>query len=142
MTIRKKLFWTNTFMVLLAMLVLLGIGGSMMFYAAAVFVLIKRLVRCGSKESPFVRIIGKYSYSILLIHWGVLHYAVKQVLHVNVLSGGIVGGCLLAVLLTFALSFVGAVILDQTIIRFLTFAVSKLIDVLRTCFSQKSHIVS
>ena len=29
MTIRKKLFWTNTFMVLLAMLVLLGIGGSM-----------------------------------------------------------------------------------------------------------------
>ena len=95
-----------------------------------------------SKESPFVRIIGKYSYSILLIHWGVLHYAVKQVLHVNVLSGGIVGGCLLAVLLTFALSFVGAVILDQTIIRFLTFAVSKLIDVLRTCFSQKSHIVS
>ena len=57
-------------------------------------------------------------------------------------AGGIVGGCLLAVLLTFALSFVGAVILDQTIIRFLTFAVSKLIDVLRTCFSQKSHIVS
>ena len=115
---------------------------TMMFYATAVFVLIKRLVPCGSKESPFVRIIGKYSYSILLIHWGVLHYAVKQVLHVNVLSGGIVGGCLLAVLLTFALSFVGAVILDQTIIRFLTFAVSKLIDVLRTCFSQKSHIVS
>ena len=114
----------------------------MMFYAAAVFVLTKRLVPCDSKESPFVRIIGKYSYSILLIHWGVLHYAVKQVLHVNVLSGGIVGGCLLAVLLTFALSFVGAVILDQTIIRFLTFAVSKLIDVLRTCFSQKSHIVS
>ena len=30
MTIRKKLFWTNTFMVLLAMLVLLGIGGSML----------------------------------------------------------------------------------------------------------------
>ena len=115
---------------------------TMMFYATAVFVLIKRLVPCGSKESPFVRIIGKYSYSILLIHWGVLHYAVKQVLHVNVLSGGIVGGCLLAVLLTFALSFVGAVILDQTIIRFLTFAVSKLIEVLRTCFSQKSHIVS
>ena len=48
---------------------------TMMFYAAAVFVLIKRLVPCGSKESPFVRIIGKYSYSILLIHWGVLHYA-------------------------------------------------------------------
>ena len=81
---------------------------TMMFYATAVFVLIKRLVPCGSKESPFVRIIGKYSYSILLIHWGVLHYAVKQVLHVNVLSGGIVGGCLLAVLLTFALSFVGS----------------------------------
>lgn len=63
---------------------------TMMFYATAVFVLIKRLVPCGNKESPFVRIIGKYSYSILLIHWGVLHYAVKQVLHVNVLSGGIV----------------------------------------------------
>lgn len=31
--------------------------------------------------------ISRYSYSILLIHWGVLHFVVKQKLHVNVLGG-------------------------------------------------------
>lgn len=62
------------------------------------------------------RMICKYSFSIMLIHWGVLHVAVKQLLHVDVLSGGIIGGCLLAILLTLVISLAGAVIIDNTLV--------------------------
>ena len=113
-----------------------------MFYAAAVFVLHKAAGALRQQREPlYCASSGKYSYSILLIHWGVLHYAVKQVLHVNVLSGGIVGGCLLAIT-----SHVCSVVCRSRHFGsdhhpFLTFAVSKLIDVLRTCFPKISYSI-
>lgn len=94
---------------------------TMMLFAGAIFLVVKRMAEERTGESLFTRLICKYSFSILLIHWGVLHFAVKQVLHVNVLSGGIVGGCLLMMVLTLILSLCGAVIIDNTIVRFLHF---------------------
>lgn len=90
----------------------------MTFFCAAVFLLVKnRNYRDG--KYLFVRLVCRYSYSILLLHWGVLHFVVKQVLHVNVLSGGIVGGCILMALLTFLISLAGAIILDNTLIAWI-----------------------
>lgn len=89
---------------------------TMMLFAAAQFVLVKRIAAGGERTPAFVRMIGKYSYSILLIHWGVLHFGVKQVLHVDVMMGGVWGGCILMAVLTFIGSFAGAVILDYTLI--------------------------
>ena len=63
--------------------------------------------------------ISRYSYSILLIHWGVLHFVVKQKLHVNVLGGGIVGGCIVMMVLTLFISAIGAMILDNTLLKWL-----------------------
>ena len=90
---------------------------TMMLFSAAIFLLIKRL--SGNTEAPVIIFLGKYSYSILLIHWGVLHFVVKQLLHVNVLSGGILGGCMLMMILTLIISAVGAFLLDNTLIKWL-----------------------
>lgn len=99
---------------------------TMMFFAASIFLLVKKAYGTNRNPHPyqkggtgkrlFLRLISKYSYSILLIHWGVLHFAVKQILHVDVLSGGIIGGCILMGVLTLFLSAAGAVILDNTLI--------------------------
>ena len=45
-----------------------------------------------------------------------LHYVVKQLLGVNVLGGGIVGGCLLAALLTLVISLAAAIVIDHTLV--------------------------
>lgn len=89
---------------------------TMMLFSSAIFLLVKRAAANRNHESWFTRIVSRYSFSVLLIHWGVLHFAVKQVLHVNVLSGGILGGCLLMIVLTFILSLVGAILLEHTLI--------------------------
>ena len=92
---------------------------TMMLFAAAIFLLVKRKTLLQEKEKLLTRLICRYSFSILLIHWGILHFVVKQVLQVDVLSGGIWGGCLLMMVLTLVLSIVGAVVVDHTLIRFL-----------------------
>lgn len=92
---------------------------TMIFFTASIFLRIKRLFARTAVEPALIRIIGKYSYSILLIHWGVLHFVVKQKLHVDVLSGGIWGGCILMMVLTLLISMVGAMVLDHTILKWL-----------------------
>lgn len=109
---------------------------TMMLYASAIFLGVKRLLGNRKEESRLLCLVSRYSYSILLIHWGVLHFVVKQILHVNVLSGGIIGGCLLMILLTFVLSLIGAMILDHTIIWLVQFLLQKLF----TFFSIKTRI--
>ena len=105
---------------------------TMLFIASALFLGTKRAT-AGSDVTPYVvRLVGKYSYSILLIHWGVLHFVVKDVLGVDVLGGGIVGGCLLMIVLTFAISLAGAVVIDNTLIRL----IQKLLDWIGRLFAQ------
>lgn len=105
---------------------------TMMLFSSAIFLLVKRAAAKRRQESRFTRLLGKYSFSILLIHWGVLHFGVKQLLHVDVLSGGIVGGCLLMIVLTLFLSLIGAMILEHTLILLVQTALKKLVD----CFSK------
>lgn len=99
---------------------------TMILAAGAIVVLVKRLVNNEHRESLFTRLIGKYSFSILMIHWGILHVAVKKILHVDVTSGGIVGGCLLMIVLTILLSAVGAVLVDNTIVRMVRWLLDKM----------------
>lgn len=91
---------------------------SMLLLSAAIFLLVKRLAKEWN-TSAVVAFLGKYSYSILLIHWGVLHFVVKQLLHVNVLSGGIWGGCLLMMALTLVISAAGAFVVDKVFLQWL-----------------------
>ena len=77
---------------------------TMMCFTAAIFLLVKRLASQKTKSSFFVQWISRYSYSIL---------------HVNVLGGGIVGGCIVMMVLTLFISAIGAMILDNTLLKWL-----------------------
>lgn len=112
---------------------------TMILFSSALFLIVKRGVAEQRTESRFIRIIGKYSFSILLIHWGVLHFVVKQLLHVNVLSGGVIGGCLLMAFLTFVFSLVGAVIIDSTLIALLLFIFRKIYGAAQYFFRKEKY---
>lgn len=95
----------------------------MMFSATALFLCIRRISQkypSGSNrlaECYPMRILRKYSFSILLVHWGVLHVFVKQLLGIDVLSGGIWGGCLLMIGLTLLFSLCFSIVIDKTLVR-------------------------
>lgn len=90
---------------------------TMMLFSGMIFLLVKRLSSGRKREPLFTRMVSRYSFSILLIHWGVLHFVVKQLLGVNVLGGGIIGGCILMAGLTFVISLAGAVCVDNLLIQ-------------------------
>lgn len=89
---------------------------TMMLFAALIFIIVKRLAADKNTETGCLKLLANYSFSVMLIHWGILHYVVKQLLHVDVLSGGIIGGCMLMIVLTCIFSLVGAMIVDQILI--------------------------
>lgn len=95
----------------------------MVFYTMAVFLLVKQIYRSTDTETVFTKLISRYSFGILLIHWGVLHYVVKQILHVSPVQFGVIGGSLLMIVLTLLFSLIGAVILDKTIISWVEHAI-------------------
>lgn len=89
---------------------------TMMLFASALFLGAKRLAERRVTKGILLQLVSRYSFSVLLIHWAVLHVAVKDILGVNVMSGGIVGGCLLAIVLTFVISLIGGIALDAVLI--------------------------
>ena len=62
-------------------------------------------------------LISRYSFSILLIHWAALHVIVKDFLHINVMSGGVVWGCLVMIVLTLLFSLVGGMIIELVLVQ-------------------------
>lgn len=110
---------------------------TMMLYASALFLLVKKYLPFQTesmKESLLVRLISKYSFSILLMHWGVLHFVVKQVLSVDVLSLGVVGGCFLMIILTLLISTAGAIIVDNSLVWLVHMISSRIGTILRHVF--------
>lgn len=89
---------------------------TMLLFGAALYLGTKRLAEHWVTKNRMLDLISRYSFSILLVHWAVLHVAVKDILHINVMSGGIVGGCLLASTVTLFLSLAGGCFLDFVLI--------------------------
>ena len=55
----------------------------MVFYTMAIFLFVRQIYVKAETEHFFTKLISRYSFGILLIHWGVLHYLVKQIFHVS-----------------------------------------------------------
>ena len=89
----------------------------MVFYTMAVFLFVRQIYVKAETEHFFTKLISRYSFGILLIHWGVLHYLVKQIFHVSPTDFGVIGGSLLMIVLTLFFSLIGAMVLDRTLIH-------------------------
>lgn len=94
--------------------VLYGKAPSMLFMAGGIFAWFAQ--REGRLKAPgaAIRVIGKHGFSILLIHWYVLHYVVEEGIGLSASSFGMLGGTALTMAATLALSLMAALAIDLT----------------------------
>lgn len=69
-----------------------------------------------NKENRMVRLLSKYSYSIILIHWYALFVVVQGKLHITALRFGCAGGIAATVALTLIVCLLMALIFDNTVV--------------------------
>ncbi len=90
---------------------------TMILTSSGIFLLFLKLKKQFAGHSNLaVRLLSKYSYSIILIHWYALFVVVQGKLHVNALRFGCIGGIAVTVLLTLAVCLVMAVVFDNTVV--------------------------
>ena len=87
---------------------------TMLFMSGAIFSWFTGMEEKLKKPGPTVRIISKYGFSILLIHWYILHHTAEEHLGLYASSWGILGGTAVTVAVTLVLSFLFAFVFDQT----------------------------
>ncbi len=69
-----------------------------------------------SRSNALVRLLAKYSYSMILIHWYALFVVVQGKLHITALRFGCIGGIAASVLATIAVCLAIAVVFDNTVV--------------------------
>ncbi len=89
----------------------------MMLFSAAVFLFFQKH-RDGlfSKMPAFLTPFVRYSFSILMIHWYILHFVVGEELGINGNRFGVVGGIPATVFLTLVISLGFSVVFDHVIV--------------------------
>lgn len=88
-----------------------------MLFTCAVFLFFRKHGdRLFARIPTLLSAIGRYSFSILLIHWLVLHRIVGDVFGINGLSFGIAGGILVSFLLTLVISLALSFLYDNTVV--------------------------
>lgn len=88
-----------------------------MLFTCAVFLFFRKHGdRLFARIPTLLSAIGRYSFSILLIHWLVLHRIVGDVFGINSLSFGIAGGILVSFLLTLVISLALSFLYDNTVV--------------------------
>lgn len=108
--------------------VLYGKAPSMLFMAGGIFAWFAQREERLRSPGTVVRIIGKHGFSILLIHWYVLHYVVEDAIGLNAASFGVVGGTALTMAATLALSLLAALAVDLTAVTGVEFLCELIID--------------
>lgn len=89
---------------------------SMILMSGSVFAWFLSQEKSLKVPGPLVRMIGKYGFSILMIHWYLLHYAVEDGLGLNAASFGAIGGTILTTATTLVLSLLFAILFDNTVV--------------------------
>ena len=89
---------------------------TMLFMAGGIFAWFSEREDHLKMPGMAVRVIGKYGFSILLIHWYILHYVTEERLGLFASSFGVIGGTALAMAVTLILSLLAALVFDNTVV--------------------------
>ena len=89
---------------------------SMLFMAGGIFAWFSEREDHLKMPGMSVRVIGKYGFSILLIHWYILHYVTEERLGLFASSFGVIGGTVFAMAVTLILSLLAALVFDNTVV--------------------------
>ncbi len=89
---------------------------TMLMIAMSLFSLVFSIPRFFSKGNVFLRILSRYSFSIILIHWYVLFFVTRAVFRIDVSQYFYIGGILLSLIVTLLVSFGIAFLIDNLVV--------------------------
>ncbi len=99
---------------------------TMIVFSVGIYMLFLRYREWFADKANFaVRLLSKYSYSIILIHWSILPF-VSGKFHVTALRFGCIGGVAAMVFLVLLISVLAAIIFDNTVVIIFTTLFDKL----------------
>lgn len=81
-----------------------------------IFAFIRQKIKWFSKDSFFLRMCSKYSFSILMIHWYTLFVVAEGKCKLSVMRGHVIGGLVATNVVAFAASLVFVILFDNTIV--------------------------
>lgn len=90
-----------------------------------------------NKENRVVRLLSKYSYSIILIHWYALFVVVQGKFHITALRFGCAGGIAATVLLTFIVCLLMALVFDNTVVIVCNLIFDRLVQKIQGIFAHR-----
>lgn len=88
------------------------------------------------KENLIVRLLSKYSYSIILIHWYALFVVVEGKLHITALRFGCIGGIGATVILTLFVCLLMAIVFDNTVVIVCNLVFDRLVQKIQGIFAR------
>lgn len=93
---------------------------TMLLLSLGLFSLVFSFPKIFSKGNTILRVLEKYSYSLILIHWSVICCITKERLHIYTDQYYYVGGILLSLSVTLVISFAAAFLIDNMVIMVIT----------------------
>lgn len=94
-----------------------GCAPTMVITSGGIFALFVNYGDCfKGKSNALVRMLSKYSYSIILIHWYALFVVVQGKFHITALRFGCLGGIAASVVATLIVCIVLAIAFDNTVV--------------------------
>lgn len=88
----------------------------MLLVASGIFALVYKTSYKLLRPNYFLGLLSKYSYSIILIHWGVLHWITRKCLQIYTVNYKYIGGTLLSVACTAMVSLIAAIGIDNLVV--------------------------
>lgn len=89
---------------------------TMVMIAGGLFSLVFSFPQIFTKGGVVLNILGKYSYSLILVHWGVLVGIVKGQFHIYTDQYCYIGGILLSLVTTLLISLAAAFLIDNMVL--------------------------
>lgn len=101
---------------------------TMLMLSAGLFSLVFSVPKIFSKGNVVLSVLGKYSFSLILIHWIVLFFATRVVFQIYTSQYLYVGGILLALSVTLLASLAAAFLIDNLVVVVVETGYERVVD--------------
>lgn len=101
------------------------------FVGIGIFAFVFRFPKVFSRGNILLNLLSKYSYSIILIHWLVLHFVTKGMLGIRINTGGFLIGNLLTLIVTMIVSLGISICVDNIVIVVIMEGINKFSKIIK-----------
>ncbi|MGN0290519.1 MAG: acyltransferase [Lachnospiraceae bacterium] len=110
------------------------------FIGIGIFAFVFKFSKVFSKGNVLLNLLSKYSYSIILLHWGVLHFVTKGIMGIRINTGGFLVGNLLTLIITIIISLVVSICIDNMVVVVILEGINKGSQIIKNMGKRNANI--